>query len=185
MDRPEEQLADELLVMRCQDGEADAMAELVRRWQQRLWRHAYRMTGREDGAWEVAQEAWLAIVRGIGRLYDPARFRGWAYRIVTNKAANWIARRRRRRDKQRELPADPPATGGDERTDPGEDLQAALRRLPKQRRAILSLHYLEGLTVAEIAAALSIPPGTVKSRLYHARNELKRIWEARPSQAGG
>jgi len=184
MDRPTEQLADELLVMRCQDGEADAMAELVRRWQRRLWRHACRMTGRQDAAWEVAQEAWLAIVRGIGRLHDPARFPAWAYRIVTNKAADWVARRRRRRDTQRELPPEAPAADPPGEDGPRDDLQAALRRLPTRQRAILSLHYLEGLSVAEIASALSVPPGTVKSRLHQARNELKRTWQARQPQHG-
>ena len=65
---------DALLVMRCQDGGADALDALVRRWQRPLWRYALGLTGRADEAWEVMQEAWLGIVRGIPGLRDPARF---------------------------------------------------------------------------------------------------------------
>jgi len=184
MKTPAEQLADELLVMRCQDGEADALAELVSRWQRRLWRHAYRLTGHAEGAWEVAQEAWLSIVRGIRRLDDPARFAGWAFRIVTNKASNWIRDRRCRRASQQGLPVEPRADDADDSGEQAEDLQAALRRLPRPQRTILSLRYLEGFGVAEIAAILSIPAGTVKSRLHTARNELRRIWQARQSRDG-
>jgi RNA polymerase sigma-70 factor (ECF subfamily) len=177
------QPADELLVLRCQDGEAEALAELVSRWHRPLWRHAYRLTGREEAAWEVAQEAWLSIVRGLRRLDDPARFRPWAYRIVTHKASDWIRKHQRMRQRRRGLDTQMPAAADVKDDQPLEDLHAALRRLGARQRVILSLRYLEELSVAEIAAILSIPAGTVKSRLHAAREELKRIWEARHSRA--
>jgi len=170
-------LVDELLVMRCQDGEAEAMAELARRWQRPFWRHAYHLTGQVDAAWEAVQEAWLAIVRGIWRLDDPARFRPWAYRIVTNKAADWIARHRRHRRTNQELGHQPQARGADSPDDAASEVLAALSRLPAHQKALLSLRYLDELGVAEIAEILRVPPGTVKSRLHKARKELKRLWE--------
>ncbi len=81
---------DELLVLRCQDGDGGAMDELVRRWHGRLLRHAWHLTRREDAASDVTQDAWVGIVRGIRRLSDPAMFRVWAYRIVTHKCADWM-----------------------------------------------------------------------------------------------
>ena len=178
MRRPTDQLVDELLVMRCQSGEAGAMDSLVRRWQRPLWRYAHRLTGRPEAAWEVAQEAWMGIVRGIRKLDDPASFRKWAYRIVTNKAADWIRRRRRLRDRtealDEQVPAAPRAADGDDRLD---RVREAIRRLPPGLRAIVSLHYVDDFTVAEIAEILRIPAGTVKSRLHHARNELRRLCE--------
>jgi RNA polymerase sigma-70 factor (ECF subfamily) len=180
MKRPQERIVDQLLVMRCQDGEAEAMDRLVRRWQRPLWRHAYRLTANAEAAWEATQEAWLGIVRGIRRLDDPARFRAWAFRIVTRKAVDWIRhRRRRRRDQvleEHEAAAPPPA-GNDE----ADRAAAMLKRLAPSRRAILSLRYLEGLSNAEIADALGVPEGTVKSRLHHARNELRRLLEGEQS----
>jgi RNA polymerase sigma factor (sigma-70 family) len=87
-----EQLVDELLVMDAQSGRVKAMEMLVCRWQKRLWRYACRLTGSPEAAWDVTQEGWLGIVRGLSRLSDPARFRPWAYRIVTNKANDWISK---------------------------------------------------------------------------------------------
>ncbi len=84
MVRSLESIHDELLVLRCQSGETEAMEELIGNWQPRLWRHAKRLTGRRDAAWDVLQETLLAIVRSLHRLDDPALFRTWAYRIATN-----------------------------------------------------------------------------------------------------
>ena len=176
MKSPTEQLVDELLVMRCQDGDAEAMNALVSRWQRKLWRHARRLTGREDAAWEVLQDAWLGIIRGLRRLDDAARFRPWAYRIVTNKAADWIKKHRRRREKRQELPEAIPAVETDASAD-AEEMQVALSKLPIPQAVVLSLHYLENFSVAEIAITLKVPEGTVKSRLHNARGELRRLWQ--------
>ena len=180
MERSPDQIHDELLVLRCQDGDEQALAALVQRWQERLWRHAFRLTGRRDAAADVMQESWLAIVRGIGRLKDPACFRAWAYRIVTHRAADWTRRVQRQRKLLENVAAETPqpqqpATPGDD-----EDvnlLRDAMRKLPAERRALLSLFYLDELSIGEIATVLSIPAGTVKSRLFHARGELKSLLE--------
>jgi len=71
MDRSVEQLVDEILVMDAQDGKARAMEILVSRWQKRLWKYAYRLTGNSEGAWDVTQETWLGIIKGLRKLNDP------------------------------------------------------------------------------------------------------------------
>ena len=174
MRQASQQARDELIVMRCQDGDGDAMDELVARWQQPLWRHACRLIGRTDAAWEVLQDGWLGIIRGLGRLDDPKRFRPWAYRIVTYKAADWIRRHRRPRATCDELSFDPPAGGrsGDEET---EVIHAALAKLPASQRMALVLHYIDDLPVLEIAEVLNIPEGTVKSRLHNGRARLRKL----------
>jgi RNA polymerase sigma-70 factor, ECF subfamily len=166
-----EQLEDELLVLEWQRGSAAAMEKLVGRWQKRLWRYARRLTGDGEGAWEVTQESWLGMVRGVGRLEDPARFRAWAYRIVTRRAQDWVAGRmkgRREEAMRRESPA------GD-RQPASEAVESLLRGLPGASQEVLALHYLDGLSLAEVALALAIPEGTVKSRLHTARRELKEL----------
>lgn len=180
--RTPDDVYDELLVIRCQDGDREALAELVERWQPRLLRHAMRLTGHADTAGEVAQEAWVAIVRGVRRLDDPAAFRDWAYHIVAHKCADWVRRRQRSRAVAVPLITEPAEPAGAE--DPSDDVAAvrtALKLLPNQQKAILAMFYLDGMPVRLIAEVLSLPEGTVKSRLYHARNRLKEVLERRES----
>jgi RNA polymerase sigma-70 factor (ECF subfamily) len=177
-DRPYE----ELLVLRCQDGEERALGELVDRWQGRFVGHACRLTGRPDAASDVVQEAWIAIVRGLGGLDDPARFAPWAYRIVRNKCVDWVRRQQRRRRLGRELEENRrreeelALANGRHEPRPGRLIEA-LRALPPERQALLSLYYQDGLSVREIAEILEIPAGTVKSRLFQARNQLRDALE--------
>ncbi len=175
MAEQDEQIIDELLVMECQDGSARALDRLVSRWQKRLWRYAYRLTGDTEAAWEVMQESWLGVIRGLSRLNDPARFRPWIYQIVTHKADDWIARNAQARQRRAELKPEEPEESreGHEESD---ELQRLLRGLPDQSKTVLTLYYLEGLPIAEVAKVLNIPEGTVKSRLHAARNELKALW---------
>ncbi|MCH8314496.1 MAG: RNA polymerase sigma factor [Planctomycetes bacterium] len=192
MTRSLESIHDELLVLRCQSGETEALEELIGTWQPRLWRHARRLTGRRDAASDVLQETLLAIVRSLHRLDDPALFRTWAYRIATNKSADWT----RKQQRDRKL-AQAVANNGDPRSlriqeqrdfdstnEPNDDvkrLHSAMRELSGDRQAILAMHYLEGMGMAEISVALDIPAGTVKSRLYHARQQLKELLERKES----
>ena len=119
---------------------------------------------------------------GLGRLDDPARFRPWAYRIVSNKCADWTRRRVVQRsitqNLQREV-ASTQANGPDE-TDSANELarlRDALAKLPEQQRAALSLYYLEGMSVSDVARVLCVARGTVKSQLYNARGRLKKALE--------
>jgi RNA polymerase sigma-70 factor (ECF subfamily) len=184
MDRSSDAIYDEWLILRCQDGEVEALEELVGRWQPRLARHALRLTGRHEAAGDVMQEAWLAMVRGIGRLRDPAGFPAWAYRIVGHKCADWVRRRVRERGLEAEAVAAASVNGrmeaeepDAERTDDIARLRAGLKRLPHEQRIVLTLHYLEAMAVADIAQCLDVAVGTVKSRLHHARHRLKESLE--------
>jgi len=172
MQSAKEQIIDQLLVMDAQDGDSGAMEKLVGRWQKRLWRHAYRLVGDTEAAWDVTQQTWLGIIKGLRRLRDPADFRAWAYRITTNKAIDWIKKSRAARQVSIEGIQDPPQK---QKKDIG--LKELLQRLDIRKRAVLSLYYFEQLSVPEIGAALNIPRGTVKSRLHSARNRLKELYE--------
>ena len=158
--------------MDCQSGRVKALEILVSRWQERLWRYAHRLTGDSEAAWDITQESWLGIIRGISRLNDPARFRSWAYRIVTNKASDWLKKNNAvKKTDIGELDDHPQK----ERKDTG--LRELLEKLDIKKRVALSLYYFEQLSVPEIAAALRVPNGTVKSRLHNARNDLKELWQ--------
>lgn len=180
--RTSEQIHDEWLVLRAQDGEPEALGELVRRWHPRLVGFALGLTGSEEDARDAVQAAWLGAARRLARLGDPARFPGWICRIVANKCADGIRRAQRERRAARgragEEPresANPVKGAGD--CDEAAEVRRALRRLGPAQREILGLHYGAGLGMEEIGAVLGVPTGTVKSRLHAARNELRSLLE--------
>ena len=173
-----DRIIDELLVMGAQDGEVQALHELLTRWQARFRRRALRLIDDHHGASDVAQEAMLAMVRSIGRLDDPACFGRWSYRIVANKAADWIRRRQcDRRLETRSVGEACGETSPSQQATSDDPLRRALAQLPADRCDLLLMHYVDGLSVADIAAVLDIPDGTVKSRLFHARQELVQVIE--------
>jgi len=186
MTRTPEDIQDELLVLQCQDGDAEALKTLIGRWQPRLGALAWRLTGQREAARDVVQDAWLAIVRGFKCLDDPAAFRTWAYRIVSHKCADWTRRRVVRRRVTAELHAESRAASDDscraaETADDNARVRAVLDSLPEEFRAMLVLYYLEEMNVADIARVLDVPEGTVKSRLFHARKKLKESLERKES----
>ncbi len=178
MDDRRQEILDELLVLRSREGSRTAIEQLLTRWQPRLWRQALRLTGRDDAAWDVLQETLMSITRSIRKLDDPARFRRWAYTILTRRANDW-RRRRARAVPTAELHEDEIAHD-DRRCDASANVsmvREALARLPGDRQALFALHYQEGFEIWEMAEILSIPEGTVKSRLFHARHQLREIIE--------
>lgn len=172
-----ERLTDGLLLLRCQQGDGEAFAELVQRWQPRLFRHACRMTGGRDAAADVVQESWLAVLKGLPRLLDVDTFPKWVYTIVTRKSADWVRRQQRRRkltqawteEQQAGTPASP-------RGSPSS-LAEALEPLSTQERGLVTLYYVEGFSTEEIADILAVPRGTVKSRLHAARAKIRAQME--------
>jgi len=177
--RTQEDIQDELLVLQCQEGDSEALEALIARWQPRFARLAWRLTSEREAARDIVQDTWLAIVRGLARLDDPARFRPWAYRIVKNKCVDWTRRRVVQRAATEELRgrATERADIDPAEQDETRQLRHVIDRLPDEQRMILALHYSEQMSIVEIAAVLGVPPGTVKSRLFHARNRLKEAME--------
>ena len=182
MGRTHDDIQDELLVLQFQGGDSEALKALIGRWQPRLARLAWRLTCEREVTRDIVQDTWLAIVRGLKRLDDPARFRVWAYRIVRNKCADWT----RRRAAQRGVAGNPREESGlnsRERSNQADSagdvdrLREALLGIGAEPRAVLSLYYLDDMSIAEIAQVLEVPMGTVKSRLFHARGRLKAAFE--------
>jgi RNA polymerase sigma-70 factor (ECF subfamily) len=174
VDRAVEQLVDEILVMDCQSGSVKAMEMLVSRWQKRLWQYAFNLTGDNEAAWDITQESWLGIIKGLRKLHDPANFRAWAYKITTNKSIDWIRKNHGVTKIGLEEIQDRQST---EKKDVG--VKELLEKLDIKKRAVLNLYYFEQLSVPEIGIVLKIPTGTVKSRLHKARNELREIYQKR------
>jgi RNA polymerase sigma-70 factor (ECF subfamily) len=166
-------LFDEWLVVEAQAGDRQAAERLYRRWNPRLARAARRYGAGEEAALDLAQECWLAIFKGLSRVRDPARFRSYAFAVLHRRGADYL----RGVMKDREaLASQPGAQLTRPDAPPGETLaiRQAFASLPPDQRLAAHLFFIEGLTLREIAEVQSIPEGTAKSRLFHARRKLKQ-----------
>ena len=183
MPRTTRRILGEYLVLAAQAGDRAALSRLAGLWQAPLRRHAARLTGDAEAAHDVVQEAWLDILRGLGGLRRSEAFAAWAHRIVTRKCAAWIKARQRDRRLAADLDAEPrPETPPDaaanaERRDEARRVRAVIAALPPPQASAVALFYQEEMSVTEIAIALDIPPGTVKTRLMHARRKIRETLE--------
>ncbi len=157
-------------------GEVPTWEAVARTHGRFLYNVAYRLTGNDDDAYDLVQEALLRVRKGL-ETYQPGSMEAWLSRIVTNVFLDEVRRRRRRpvealpEDPERLLPSSP---GADEATESlPDDVQVALRRLPEDFRTAVVLCDVVGLSYEEIADALSVPVGTVRSRIHRGRRLLR------------
>jgi RNA polymerase sigma-70 factor, ECF subfamily len=162
------------LIRRAQEGEEAAIEALYRRHAGRVYTVVRRITGDDAQADDVAQEAWLQVVRGLSSFRNESLFSTWLHRIAVNCALY-----RRRRDRHQEREAELPAELADEhaRDEPvlRVRLQRAMDRLPDGMRRVLVLHDVEGYTHEEIGQMLGVAPGTCKSQLFKARAKMRSL----------
>jgi RNA polymerase sigma-70 factor (ECF subfamily) len=169
---------DEYLVISAQAGDQKAAALLVKRWHKKLVAHAWRITGDSEMARDAAQVGWSEILTGIDKLHDARAFPAWAYRIVSRACFREVRGAVRRRSLADALDGEPAAAAMD--PDAGVDatrLRTAIRQLPPAHRAAVALFHFEDLSVAEVAVALDVSAGTVKTRLMHARRKLRAAFQ--------
>jgi RNA polymerase sigma-70 factor (ECF subfamily) len=174
----EDRIQFEWLALRCQTGDPAAFADLIAVMERPLIYYAASLTGNQDVALDVLQDVWLRVVRGIRRLKDPGSLKPWLYTITHGVAVDRI-RRDYKRDKAEQaqldeaINIDEPSFGEEDATAIGD----ALNRLGVKHREVLVLHFLQDLSIQEIAAVVGCSEGTVKSRIHYAKRQLKQILE--------
>ncbi|MEM7505962.1 MAG: sigma-70 family RNA polymerase sigma factor [Pseudomonadota bacterium] len=170
---------EEYLVLSARLGDGDAQMRLVDLRGPRLLAHAMRLLGDREDARDAVQEAWIDILKGLDQLRDPRAFPAWATRIVTRRCARTIRARQADRAASADLAqtidhwAEPEGPARAE----AAQIRRAIRSLGPDHSSAIALFYLEDMSVAEVATALDIPVGTVKTRLMHARVKLKQALE--------
>jgi RNA polymerase sigma-70 factor (ECF subfamily) len=177
--------SDAELVARVRQGDEAAFEQLVLRHQRYVFNLAYRVLGDYAEAEDVTQEAFLRVWRGLSGFRGQARFTTWLYRIVHNLCLNRLPGLRRELlqiEPPEEILANPAPSPPDlfDARERLAFLHAQLDRLPEKYRLVLTLRYLQEFSYAEIAAALDVPMGTVKTHLHRARRLLRerlRQWE--------
>lgn len=180
------------LVQEAIGGDKNAFEGLVDLYQDRVYNLSFRLTGRQDLAWDLSQEAFMKAFAAISGFKGEAGFYTWIYRIVLNLHINKeksLAGRLDKKSYSMDNPGDEDRGALKDRLsseanpDPSDEpmrrereaaVQAAIAALPPDYRQAVLLRDMEGLSYDEIAQMLSIPVGTVRSRLHRAREELKR-----------
>jgi RNA polymerase sigma-70 factor (ECF subfamily) len=172
---------DRELVERARAGERQAFDQLVARYQRRLLRLVLRLLRDQAEAEDVVQEAFLKAYRALPRFRGDAAFYTWLYRIALNGARNAILRRRQRTGPG-PLPSQLPAAAPEEGTPEAMllskqvmlTIDLAMEALPLDLRTAIVLREIEGLSYEEIAHIMECPLGTVRSRIFRAREAIAR-----------
>jgi RNA polymerase sigma-70 factor, ECF subfamily len=170
----------EWIALRCQAGEAGAFEDLVAAMERPLLYYAASITGNLDSGLDVLQEVWIKAFRSIGKLKDPGALRSWLYSITHGIAVDRIRRNSaRERAESAELEdfqeADEPSFAAED----AAAIHQALSELGLKHREVLVLHFLEDLSVAEIAEVVGCSEGTVKSRIHYAKRAMGKILSRR------
>lgn len=168
-----------LLVERAQAGDEAAFTYLIGQRQDQLYRLAWSILRHDADALDAAQETCITAWRALPRLRDPERFDAWLARSLVNRCRDMLRRRRREalRDIHMATTARTSAVsagGVGEGFVDADAIRRAFDRLKADERTYLALHYAEDRSVAEIAALVEAPEGTVKWRLSRARQALER-----------
>ena len=165
---------DELLVIQTLDGDKEAFELLVKRWHKKLISFSFKFGHDADLAQDIVQESWVTIYQQLSKLNDLSKFKSWAYRIVYNKTMDQL----KVRQKELEFKSTTDKSEVEEVTTELPDVNKMIQQLPQQQRTILTLFYLDEMSVEAIAEILNLPKGTVKSRLFYAREKLKETIKA-------
>ena len=169
------------LIERCQQGDEHAFRELVERYKNLVFGIVARSTLDPSRVEDVAQEVFLRIHRGLPYFRGEAKLTTWIYRIVLNLLTQEAEKRRGMREIALDtgIPAHEPRTH--DRTigdlELRDRLEKAMARLPANYRLLIAGHYLQEVKYEELAEALDIPVGTVKTHLHRAKKQLRALLE--------
>ena len=178
---------DAVLVDRVRQGDVAAYEELVRRNRARIYGLIYNMTSHREDTEDLVQSVFIKAYRSLDRFRGQSAFSTWLYRIALNETLNFLPKRKRRtalslNDLDQGIERDPDYIALVARESPVRDVQrselqkrlnAALQTLSEAHRTVVVLHDIEGLPHDEIARITGVPEGTVRSRLFHARQQLQ------------
>jgi RNA polymerase sigma-70 factor, ECF subfamily len=170
------------LIAASKGGDQDAFAQLVQRYQRRVFNLVYRMLQQYEEANETTQETFLAAWQGLPAFRGDARFATWLYRIAYNCSLKQLEQRKRDKALQVALEAEQDNTKLTDTEMDVRDRQALVREhlshLPAKYRIVLILRHLQDMTYEEMAEILTMPIGTIKTHLFRARNLLKERLQA-------
>ena len=169
-----------LLVLQYLSGSKKAFSLLVKRYNSKMCNHAYWFIYDKDIAKDIVQDSWGIIIKKLPYLKKPNSFGSWAMQIVTRKSIDYLNKNNRDREKLKDYYNEPKVDNDlDHKESDLIKVHEAIKGLPQDQQVVLRLFYLEEYSLKEISEILDKSEGTVKSRLYHAREKLKTILKNR------
>jgi len=171
-------IVDGWLVLQYQSGSKKALPLLVKRWHKKMCSKAFWVTKDKEVAKDIAQDSWKIIMSKIHKLKEPNSFGSWALTIVYRKAIDLMKEKQKERDKLFAYNYEQDAIVGVEtvdRTEIKKVLLKAIGSLSEQHQMVINLFYVEDYSLQQIGDILNISIGTAKSRLFHAREKMKKI----------
>ena len=166
---------DKYLVEQFQAGNTSVLAVLVKKWHKTFCQRAYWVVQDKEIAKDVAQECWIIIQKRLHGLKSPSSFKSWVFRIIYTKAIDAHSRRAKDRERQKMIPIDMDSDEQSHKLRMKKALLDGIRQLPDKKQTIIRLFYMEEYSLREISGFLKVPVGTVKSRLFKAREKLKSL----------
>jgi len=167
-----------MLVLEYQSGGKRALTLLVKRWHQKLYRQARWYTNDDAIAKDVVQDSWSIIIKRMHGLQDPNVFGSWAMTIVTRKAIDWTRAQKKELHHLKTYHESTASATRGSNNPTNESIHTHLNKhinaLPIEQKMVLKLFYLNGYSLKEISSILRKPVGTIKSRLFTARENLKK-----------
>jgi RNA polymerase sigma factor (sigma-70 family) len=173
--RDNDKIYQEWLVLRCQRGEMGAFEEIVQRWEKPLHYYVRQLVSSEADAWDVLQRVWVKAFRGIPSLRQARCLSVWLYRIAHGTAMSQLRQAYSQPTAWEDCESLAQEVDVSWNAAEAEEVHYGLSQIALPLREVLTLHFLEGLSVLEIAVIVGVPQGTVKSRLYRAKNELRKV----------
>jgi RNA polymerase sigma factor (sigma-70 family) len=178
---------DESLVARTQRGDAEAFDVLVERYKERLYATVYHMTSNHEDANDLVQDAFIKAYKSINSFKSQSSFYTWVYRIAVNRTINFLKRRKNKNhysldDVDASIQTDPDFVELMSHVTPRREagltelqqkLNEALQKLSESHRAVVTMHDVQGMTHADIAKVMKCSEGTVRSRLFYARQQMQ------------
>ena len=167
---------DGLLVLQYRSGNKKALSVLVKKYHSKLCRHSYWYTHDIDTSKDIVQDCWSIIINKLDSLKNPNLFGSWAFRIVTRKSLDFVSQKKREQAVLNNYQyVKTTYENADNKKVELYKLQEAIYNLTKDQQIVLRLFYIENYKLNEIGEILNISVGTIKSRLFHAREKLKKI----------
>jgi RNA polymerase sigma-70 factor (ECF subfamily) len=180
--------SDKDLVLLAREGDVSAYSELVTRYQKKIYALVYNMTSHREDAEDLVQDVFVKAFASLKSFQGNSSFYTWVYRIAVNRTINFLKKRSRRAgmsldDMDQGVERDPAYVELSSRESPVRDatlselqekMNAALQTLSEKHRAVVVMHDIQGIPHEEIARVLDCSEGTVRSRLFYARQHLQR-----------
>jgi len=170
----QDNISNAILVLKCQRRDEKAFREIVNRWEPRLYYYLRRIVENENDVWDILQETWLVVFQNIRKLQEPLKFPTWLYKIGHNKAVNLLRKENRYIQMKEEQAKDYRENDNSviDVKERAEVVHKMLDKLKLDHREVLTLYFLEGFSISEMAQIIGISEGTAKSRLYYAKHRL-------------